>query len=98
MMNKSRIALLVALLSSPTDLWAKEYVVQRGDVLEISIVGMPDLKRRATVNPEGRVTYPLVGEVEVVGSTLPQIRQRLREVLPTKLYQQRSTDGRDIVS
>lgn len=67
-----------------------------GDAIEISIAGVPDLRHRATINLNGEISLPLVGELKVAGMTLPQVREIIREKLPSKIFQQRLPDGRQM--
>jgi len=44
-----------------------EYRLALGDVVEISVIGAPDLRRRATVDPDGRFSLPLLGRMNAAG-------------------------------
>jgi len=72
-----------------------EYRLNPGDVLEISVTGIPDLRQRATVDVGGAVMFPLVGRVDVGGLTLSELRDRVPSLLAAKVYRQRSDDGRE---
>ena len=76
------VALGLALLQGPTPAARdNEYVVGAGDVLEVLVVDQPDLTRSGTVQSDGRLTLPLLGEVEVAGRTIPQIQASITERL-----------------
>jgi polysaccharide export outer membrane protein len=60
---------------------APEYRVGSGDVLEVVVLGNDDLSRTPTVQTGGTVTLPLLGEVEVAGLTVPEIKQKLTGLL-----------------
>ena len=60
---------------------AARYVVQPGDLLQVSVWHEPDLTREVRVSPDGWITYPLVGEIEAEGTTV----EALRSTLETKL-------------
>ncbi len=60
---------------------ALRYLVQPGDVLRISVWREPELARELTVSPDGRITYPLVGEVLVEGVTVEALRATLEQQL-----------------
>lgn len=53
------------------------YLVQPSDVLVISVWREPDLLREVTVSPDGWVSFPLVGEVQVENQTLDEVRQKI---------------------
>lgn len=75
-----------------------EYVIQSGDTLELSVAGLPDLKQQTTVGISGEITLPLVRVGKVKGLTLAEAQKHVKELLSTKLYQQRGPDGRENVT
>lgn len=56
---------------------AAAYRLGPGDVLEVSVWGFPDLTRTVAVRPDGRVSLPLVGEVEAAGRTADELQREL---------------------
>jgi polysaccharide export outer membrane protein len=50
-------------------------------VLRITVWGHEDLSRAAVVAPDGRMPFPLVGDVEAGGLTPTELEVRLRQVL-----------------
>lgn len=62
------------------------YRVGPEDMLEISVWHEDTLKKEALVRPDGGISYPLVGEVQVAGKTVLEIRdevaQRLDRFIP----------------
>ncbi|WP_171946481.1 polysaccharide biosynthesis/export family protein [Hyphomicrobium sp. CS1GBMeth3] len=79
-----------------TPAFADEYRLSPGDTIEFSTVATPDLRTRAPIRLDGRVTLPLVGDIEVAGLTLEQLNVKLQDELATKVYRRRSDDGREI--
>lgn len=75
--------------------WA-DYKIRPGDVLGLSIIGMPDLATRATVDADGDVNLPLAGDVSVAGSSLAEARVKVQAILPTKNLMRRLDDGRQV--
>lgn len=62
--------------------WGKEYRVNQGDILDISVWQWPDLRSpEVYVRPDGKISFPLVGDVEAVGRTLTEIDRELTEKL-----------------
>ena len=57
------------------------YGIQPGDLLAISVWREPDLTREVRVSPDGRITYPLVGELDVEGITTDALREQLEKAL-----------------
>ncbi len=54
-----------------------EYYIEIGDTLGIDVWRVPDLTRDVTVRPDGRISMPIVGDIDVVGLTLTQLRDIL---------------------
>jgi len=66
-------------LESPN---TKEYTINLGDILDISVWQWPDLKApEVYVRPDGKISFPLVGDIEAVGHTLTQVDEELTEKL-----------------
>ncbi len=58
-----------------------EYHIKPGDQMEISVFGEPDMRKRIIVQPDGKLSYFLVGEIEVVGMTFGDLRGELEKRL-----------------
>ena len=57
------------------------YRVCPEDVLEISVWREDTLKKEALVRPDGGLSYPLIGEVQVAGKTVLEIRDEIAKRL-----------------
>jgi polysaccharide export outer membrane protein len=57
------------------------YLIQPGDLLEISVWREDYLERDVSVQPDGRVSFPLVGVINAAGSTVEQVQIRVAERL-----------------
>lgn len=55
----------------------QEYYVEIGDILDIDVWRVPDLSRSVPVRPDGRISMPVVGDLDVVGMNLMQVRDLL---------------------
>lgn len=62
----------------PADL---EYIIGPDDVLAVNVWKEPDLSRSIPVRPDGKITLPLIGDVEANGSTPAQLQARLEKGL-----------------
>jgi len=51
----------------------------RGDVISITVWKHPTLSETIPIGPDGRIGYPLIGELEVAGLTIAQIQQQISE-------------------
>jgi polysaccharide biosynthesis/export protein len=74
-----------------------EYRVSIGDVLEVAVAGVPELRNRAAVQIDGNISLPLVGTLRVAGLSLPQIRAQIGTALASKSVRLRTTDGHENV-
>jgi polysaccharide export outer membrane protein len=66
------IALLALVLAYPAISANNDYRMGTGDVLRITVYGQPDLTTEARIGESGSITFPLIGEVKLVGSTPSQ--------------------------
>ena len=67
--------------SAPPAVAHPEYRLGPGDVLEVTVLGNPDLSRVATVQPSGAIGLPLLNEVPVAGLTLAEVQRTLTSLL-----------------
>jgi len=58
---------------------ASTYAIGVGDVLEISVWKNPELSATVPVRPDGRISVPLLGDVQAAGLTPLALRQTLTE-------------------
>jgi polysaccharide export outer membrane protein len=57
------------------------YKIGVDDVLTISVWHEPDLSRTVPVRPDGRISLPLVGEIQAAGVTAPALEDQLKTAL-----------------
>lgn len=60
---------------------ADELRFQSGDTIKVSIWGYSELDHTGVVQPNGKITLPLVGEIDAAGATVGELRQRISERL-----------------
>jgi polysaccharide export outer membrane protein len=58
-----------------------DYIIGPEDVLEIIVWRNADLSKVVTVRPDGRISLPLVGDIEATGLTPPQLTNSIVEKL-----------------
>jgi polysaccharide export outer membrane protein len=75
------LALAAAVLGAATVPARAEYKIQRGDTVEISVFGSPELTRRTTVDIDGQSNLPLVGPVEIAGLSIAEVRAKVSQLL-----------------
>ena len=76
----SSFLLAAALLCSVTPAKA-EYRLHAGDVIEISVARLPELKQRAPVQVDGTISYPLLGTVSVVDLSTAELQAKTAFIL-----------------
>ncbi len=59
----------------------REYRIGLGDGLDISVWKVPDLTVHAIVRPDGKISFPLIGDVQAYGKTLTEFDDELTEKL-----------------
>ena len=60
-----------------TGIPADTYVVQPGDLLIVDVWKEKDLQRELMVRPDGGLDFPLIGNIDVSGKTVDQLRQEI---------------------
>jgi polysaccharide export outer membrane protein len=73
----------LCIIVSVSSVWAAEqtvkqqspdYVIAAGDVLEISIWKNEELTKVLTVLPDGKISFPLIGEIKAEGKTVAELK------------------------
>ncbi len=61
------------------------YLIDEGDVLQLSVWQNPDLEQEVIVRPDGKISCALIGDVDASGLTIPEldgaITERLKEYI-----------------
>lgn len=73
-----------------------EYRLAVGDVVEVSVAGLPDLRHTASINVDGKASFPLVGALRAAGLTINELQAAVRDQMPKKNLRQR-TEGREFI-
>lgn len=85
------IALLILTIAPATFALAQSdgsqaYLIQPGDLLEVSVWKEEDLQREVLVRPDGQISFPLVGDIDARGKTVSELRAeitaRLQKYIP----------------
>lgn len=74
-----------------------EYRLDGGDVIEISVLGVPELRQRVPVQLDGTISYPLLGSFRAAGLSPSEVRAKIQATLPNKVFRQKAADGRESV-
>src|SRR5262250_1950225 len=58
----------------------KDYIVGPEDVLEVQVWDNKDLNQSVFVRPDGKISLPLVGEIQAAGKTVQELQDYLSAV------------------
>jgi polysaccharide export outer membrane protein len=82
---KKIIAIMLAitvLIVTPSFAFAKGYVLGPGDVLAVSVWGFEELQAKdMIIRPDGKIAFPLAGELQAAGLTSLELTQKLTSSL-----------------
>jgi polysaccharide export outer membrane protein len=59
----------------------EKYRLGPEDVIEVSVWKEPDMTKQLVVQPDGKVYYPLVGEIRASGRTVKQLQEEISKKL-----------------
>lgn len=80
-----KLFLLIVLLVAGNPVFASEkrdaYLLKEGDVVEVSVWREDTLKKQVVVLPDGNITFPLAGRVEVAGLSTTEAAVKIAERL-----------------
>jgi polysaccharide biosynthesis/export protein len=65
--------------------WNGPFRLGPGDVLNVFIWKHKELSILVTVRPDGKISYPLIGEIEAKGRTLGEIEERITKQLKQQI-------------
>jgi polysaccharide export outer membrane protein len=54
-----------------------DYHLGVGDTVSIAVFGEPDLSQQAKIGESGRISYPFIGDIRVIGLTVRQLETEL---------------------
>ncbi|MDR3572593.1 MAG: polysaccharide export protein [Anaerolineaceae bacterium] len=76
------LLILVSLFIGAESSYAQEYRLSAGDVLNIEVLSYQELQsKEMVVRPDGKLAFPLVGELEVMGKTPAEVTEALTDSL-----------------
>jgi polysaccharide export outer membrane protein len=58
-----------------------EYRLHAGDTIDISVWGEEQLRRDTIIRPDGRISFPLAGDVVAAGRTVSQVQKEIESRL-----------------
>lgn len=64
-----------------------EYRVGSQDLMEVAVFGQPELTRTVRVNSRGKISLPLIGQIDAIGLTSQQLERLIADRLSEKYLQ-----------
>lgn len=67
--------------TAPQPSWAEvpEYRIGLGDRVEVQVWKEPELSKLQAVRIDGRISLPLIGDIEVIGKSIPELKGLLEK-------------------
>ena len=69
------------LASGPASAAEADYTIGIDDILHVIVWDNKELEQDVVVRPDGKISYPLAGEIYVQGMTVPKLTETLKERL-----------------
>ena len=70
---------------------SEDYLIHPSDVLEISVYGEPELIRKLVVRPDGNISFPLIGDIEVAGYSTSEVKASIDKKISAFIPEASST-------
>jgi polysaccharide export outer membrane protein len=58
-----------------------EFILGPGDIVEITVYRYNDLTRTIPIDTSGKISYPLIGDIQAAGLSIFQLRDKIRDGL-----------------
>ena len=71
------LMLVVPLIGLAAFAEGQQYIIGAGDLLKISVYDNPDLTTETRVSNDGKITLPLIGEIQASGNTAIQLEKSI---------------------
>ena len=72
-------------VNAPATTNADAFTLREGDILKITFPGSPNLNNVQQIRTDGKITLPLIGEVQAAGMTPVDLRQKLMDLYAPQL-------------
>ena len=72
---------LMTLMMTNVALSAERYLLNAGDVLDISVWNEESLQKQLIVLPDGKISFPLAGELQAQGQSVTDLQSALKKKL-----------------
>lgn len=80
-MNRYFLIVIISIICCSSAHAQQEYVIGEGDLLKITVYDHPDLTTEVRMSADGRVAFPLIGEVMVSGRSVAEAEKAIAKML-----------------
>jgi len=96
LLRRALSGLVLAAVSLPCPASA-EYLLAPGDVVKLSAAGVAEFRQRSRIDVNGEISLPLIGQLKAAGRPLSELRDEVRQLLPTKSLRRKTVQGLDVI-
>jgi len=68
-----------------TELTPQEYTLRTGDLIDVTVEGYPKYSKQIIVRIDGKVSYPIIGEIIAEGKTISSLEEEITRKLRAEL-------------
>jgi polysaccharide biosynthesis/export protein len=90
---KAVSSLLVLCLACSAAVAQAQHRLAAGDVMEVSVASIPELRRRITIDMDGSISFLPLGTVVVAGLTASEAQVKIQALLGNKIFHVRTANG-----
>lgn len=66
---------------APKEVKIREFILGPGDKIDIIVYRQEDLRRNVQIDISGKITYPLIGDIQAAGLSIFQLRDKIQNGL-----------------
>ena len=68
----------ICLLSFNSCIWASDYILGSGDEIKVTVYNEPDLTSRVKIDKSGTISFPFIGDIQVIGLSTQALETKIR--------------------
>lgn len=72
------VVLLIYCKISACLVFAEKYILHPKETIKIHFYGEEELSKEVTIRPDGKISLPLIGEIQASGTSIPELEELLR--------------------
>jgi len=81
MANHIKFSFFIFLVAFSSLFALEDYILRPGDVIAIKVIEQPEYSQKAKIRPDGKINYPIIGEIEIAGLSAAQLQKLMEEKL-----------------